>query len=289
MGHPRSGARPPSPRRAARTSAHCWAIRSRSRAAPRAASALFLRARSLAEVADQLARVSSHFDRLRASAAAARGTPLREQTDRREHVVPVHDDLRVLGQLPPLGRDTGQVGRARGPRSRGRRGAGRHPSRRAERPRAGPCRCARRPGRQGRPRRGSGRRGGAGRAVAAAEASSSSSRRSASLVGRKDGSAVRRTAARGVLVEQACVVPGLPGARGAPAHAEVALDGAGDRGRRDHLAGEPGVLRVEAHDGVHVGRGARRCRRPPRRRPTRRRAPRRPSARGRGSRPAPSR
>ena len=38
-----------------------------------------------------------------------------------------------------------------------------------------------------------------------------------------------------------------------PAHAEVALDGAGHRRGRDHLAGEAAVLGVELDDGVHVG------------------------------------
>ena len=42
----------------------------------------------------------------------------------------------------------------------------------------------------------------------------------------------------------------------APAHAEVALDGAGDRDGGDHLPREAGVLGVQLDHGVHVGRRA---------------------------------
>ena len=49
---------------------------------------------------------------------------------------------------------------------------------------------------------------------------------------------------------------GLDGGDGAPAHAQVALDGARHRRRRDHLASQRGVLRVKVDDGVDVGGGA---------------------------------
>ena len=127
----------------------------------------------------------------------SRGAALREQADGCEHVVAVHDDARVLGQLPSLRRDAGRGRRGCAAPSPGRRAGARHRTRRAAPPRAGPCRCARRPGRRGRRRtreRPTWRRTAR---VAAAEAISSSSSRSASVVGRKAGSAVRRTAAAG--------------------------------------------------------------------------------------------
>ena len=49
---------------------------------------------------------------------------------------------------------------------------------------------------------------------------------------------------------------GLDRRQGRPAHAEVALDGAGDGRDRDDLAGEARVLRVERDHAVDVGGGA---------------------------------
>ena len=50
------------------------------------------------------------------------------------------------------------------------------------------------------------------------------------------------------------VEPGLlDGAHRRPAHAEVALDGAGDRCRGHHLAGQLRLLGVELDHGVDVG------------------------------------
>ena len=88
----------------------------------------------------------------------------------------------------------------------------------------------------------------------AARAIASSASRSASVAGRKPGSAWRggRGLARGRRAR-----PPRPW-DGRPAHAEVALDGAGDRGGGDDLAGEAalGYLGVELDDAVDVGGGA---------------------------------
>ena len=202
----------------------------------------------------------SHVDRLRASAAAAAGRRSDEQADRCEHVVAVDHDPRVLRQLPAVGRDAGSPPRMR-PATPGRSAAARRPSPRAGRPRGGPCRCARRPGRPGRPRPASDRRGGAARGWPRPRRSARprGARRRSS--GRKDGSAVRRTAA-GARSSRAAASARLPRAQRAPAHAEVTLDGPGHRRRRHHLAREAGVLRDRAAPRSARRWSPRRCRRP---------------------------
>ena len=96
------------------------------------------------------------------------------------------------------------------------------------------------------------------------------------LRGRQEGRVLGPAYGRGpeVLGQQAGLDAGLPGAQRAPPHPEVALDGAGDRRAGHDLAREAGVLRVEAYDGVHVGGGAADVDDHDIRRPTRPRAPR---------------
>ena len=101
----------------------------------------------------------------------------------------------MFGQLPPLGRDADDPAENAVGRPRRRSAAGPHRSRRAGRPRGGPCRSARPRGRRGRRPRATGRRDGAGRGWPPPWRSARPRRRSASVVGRKSGSAVRRTAA----------------------------------------------------------------------------------------------
>ena len=90
----------------------------------------------------------------------------------------------------------------------------------------------------------------------AARAIASSTSASASSSGRYAGSARRRSAASARSSRPASA----HGADRRPAHPEVALDGAGHRGGRDDLAGEPALgqrrVRVDLHHGVHVGGGA---------------------------------
>ena len=121
--------------------------------------------------------------------------PSGEQAGGGQHVVAVDHDLGAPGQLPAALDARRCCRRTRARRRPGGRGGARHPSRRAGRPRAGPCRCAPRPGRQGRPRPGCGRRAGAGPAPRprAASCSSISPRRRRS--GTKPGSSWRRLAA----------------------------------------------------------------------------------------------
>ena len=108
----------------------------------------------------------------------------------------------------------------------------------------------------GRPRPGSDPRGDAAAMVAAVAAICSSSlalgvglRQEGRLSGSSYGGGTE------VLVEQPRLATRLPRAQCAPPHAEVTLDRPGDRGARHHLAGEPSVLGVELHHGVHVGGG----------------------------------
>jgi hypothetical protein len=61
------------------------------------------------------------------------------------------------------------------------------------------------------------------------------------------------TASRGV--HQVVATHRLGRGERGPAHAQVALHGAGHAGRRDHLTAEAGVLGVELHDAVHVRGG----------------------------------
>ena len=86
----------------------------------------------------------------------------------------------------------------------------------------------------------------------AAAAMRSSSAYSASVVGRKPGSACRTSAAAARSSSSA----GRDGRGGRPAHAEVALDRPGHGRRGDDLAGEVRLLGVELDHRVHVGGGA---------------------------------
>ena len=143
--------------------------------------------------------------------------------------------------------------------ARPRRGAARRPSRRAGRPRAGPCRCARRPRPSGlsdhpRPAGVAAQRepdGGAGdRLVLVALGVGRRAGRPAPL---RDGAPRRASATGRPVGRRRCLDRG----HGGPAHAEVALDGAGDRRGRDDLAGQAVLAQagvgVELDHAVHVG------------------------------------
>ena len=173
-----------------------------------------------------------------------------QQPGRGQHVVGVDDDPGALGQLPvavtpTLGPSTRSATPARPWRSTPPEPTTRSTSRRST-----PVRSTTRPsGLTTTFERPAWRR----RARAtAARAMASSSSCSASVVGRKPGSSRLRA---GGLLEV-----GQPGLldRGdrRPAHPEVALDGAGDRGGRDHVAGELRLLGVDLDHRVHVGGGA---------------------------------
>ena len=86
----------------------------------------------------------------------------------------------------------------------------------------------------------------------AAAAMASSSAYSASVVGRKPGSACRTSAA--AVRSSSSARP--DGRGGRPPHAEVALDGPGHGRGGDDLAGEGRLLGVELDHRVHVGGGA---------------------------------
>ena len=206
---------------------------------------------------------SSHADRLRArrrQAVAASGCAAAEQADRGEHVVTVHDHPAVLGQLPAALASRRPVRRGSGRSTPGRpwRRTPPEPTQQVDLAQVLAGALDDPPARPGLDRRTTRDRPACRRRARSPRPRGDRLVLASLGVGRRQEATGRRCGVRrrrgGRRRRSPASCAGLPRGDRAPAHAEVALDRAGDRGGGHDLAGEPGVLvGSSSTTRVHVG------------------------------------